>query len=191
MVENLRREKSEKEAQLAALENDMNSRKDDALAISAEKEKLEKELVAIQGKLADKQEKLQTADRQLSDLKENMDAIQERTEQLKEEAYEYTRDVHSKVDSLLKDAMLENMVDEWRELSARMKPSERQLFDGTSCAPWQNKARKSCTAPHCCSSAWSMMPLHLPKHVAEVVAAVTSNGDAMTTRTTGHGRSAA
>ena len=33
---------------------DMNSRKDDALAISAEKEKLEKELVAIQGKLADK-----------------------------------------------------------------------------------------------------------------------------------------
>ena len=125
MVENLRREKSEKEAQLAALENDMNSRKDDALAISAEKEKLEKELVAIQGKLADKQEKLQTADRQLSDLKENMDAIQERTEQLKEEAYEYTRDVHSKVDSLLKDAMLENMVDEWRELSARMKPSER------------------------------------------------------------------
>lgn len=131
MVENLRREKSEKEAQLAALENDMNSRKDDALAISAEKEKLEKELVAIQGKLADKQEKLQTADRQLSDLKENMDAIQERTEQLKEEAYEYTRDVHSKVDSLLKDAMLENMVDEWRELSARMKPSERQLFDGT------------------------------------------------------------
>ena len=56
MVENLRREKSEKEAQLAALENDMNSRKDDALAIFAEKEKLEKELVAIQGKLADKQE---------------------------------------------------------------------------------------------------------------------------------------
>ncbi|MCB5675865.1 hypothetical protein LIQ38_10455, partial [Bifidobacterium breve] len=57
--------------------------------------------------------------------------IQKRTEQLKEEAYEYTRDVHSKVDSLLKDAMLENMVDEWRELSARMKPSERQLFDDT------------------------------------------------------------
>ena len=48
----------------------------------------------------------------------------------REEAYEYTRDVHSKVDSLFKDAMLENMVDEWRELSARMKP-ERQLFDGT------------------------------------------------------------
>ena len=131
MVENLKREKSEKEAQLSALENDMDTRKDDALTLSAEKEKLEKELTAIQGKLADKQEKLQTADRQLSDFKANMDAIEERTEQLKEEAYEYSRDVHSKVDSLLKDAMLENMVDEWRELSARMKPSERQLFDDT------------------------------------------------------------
>ena len=31
-----------------------------------------------------------------------MDAIQERTEHLKEEAYKYSRDVHSKVDSLLK-----------------------------------------------------------------------------------------
>ena len=131
MVENLKREKSEKEAQLSALENDMDTRKGDALTLSAEKEKLEKELTAIQGKLADKQEKLQTADRQLSDLKANMDAIEERTEQLKEEAYEYSRDVHSKVDSLLKDVMLENMVDEWRELSARMKPSERQLFDDT------------------------------------------------------------
>ena len=60
-----------------------------------------------------------------------MDAIQERTEELKEEAYKYSRDVHSKVDSLLKDAMLENMVNEWREMSAQMKPSERQLFDDT------------------------------------------------------------
>ena len=75
--------------------------------------------------------KIQTAYRKLAGLKENMDAIQERTEELKEEAYKYSRDVHSKVDSLLKDAMLENMVNEWREMSAQMKPSERQLFDDT------------------------------------------------------------
>ena len=43
MVENLKREKSEKEAQLSALENDMDTRKGDALTLSAEKEKLEKE----------------------------------------------------------------------------------------------------------------------------------------------------
>ena len=66
-----------------------------------------------------------------TDLKENMDAVQERTEHLKEEAYKYSRDVHSKVDSLLKDAMLENMVNEFRDLSARMTVPERQMFDGS------------------------------------------------------------
>ncbi len=131
MVENLKREKTEKEAQLSALESDLDSRKDDTRTVAAEKAKLEKELEAIRSKLADKQDKLQLADRQLADLKENIGAVQQRTEELKEAAYEYSREVHSKVDSLLKDAMLENMVDEWRELSARMKPSERQLFDDT------------------------------------------------------------
>lgn len=161
------------------------------MAISAEKEKLEKELVAIQGKLADKQEKLQTADRQLSDLKENMDAIQERTEQLKEEAYEYTRDVHSKVDSLLKDAMLENMVDEWRELSARMKPSERQLFDGTLV---RSVAEQGTEVMHCATLLFLGM-VDDATTFAETRGGGGGgsdlNGDAMTTRTTGHGRSAA
>ena len=70
---------------------------------------LEKELQGISRQLADKQEKLQTADRQLISLKENMDAIEERTETLKEEAYRYSQDVHSKVDTLLKDVLLEDM----------------------------------------------------------------------------------
>ena len=131
MVENLLKKQAEKEARLAVLEDELKEHKGDADAISAETDKLKKELAYIQLKLADKQDKLKLADRQLSDLKENMDAIQERTEHLKEEAYKYSRDVHSKVDSLLKDAMLENMVNEFRDLSARMTGPERQMFDGT------------------------------------------------------------
>mgnify|MGYP002559142653 FL=1 len=131
MVENLLKKQAEKEAKLAVLEDELKEHKGDADAISAETDKLKKELAYIQLKLADKQDKLKLADRQLSDLKENMDAIQERTEHLKEEAYKYSRDVHSKVDSLLKDAMLENMVNEFRDLSARMTGPERQMFDGT------------------------------------------------------------
>lgn len=97
MVENLKQEMAEKEAQLSALEGDLKLlKKGDAIALSARKEKLEKELSSIQSKLADKQEKLQVADKRLSDLKENMNAVQERTEELKEEAYKYSRDVHSK-----------------------------------------------------------------------------------------------
>lgn len=131
MVENLLKKQAEKEARLAVLEDELKEHKGDAAAISAETDKLKKELAYIQLKLADKQDKLEVADRQLTDLKENMDVIQERTEQLKEEAYKYSRDVHSKVHSLLKDAMLENMVNEFRDFSARMSTPERQMFDGT------------------------------------------------------------
>ena len=74
--------------------------------------RLQKELQGIDRQLADKQGKLQAADRQLADLKENMDAVQQRTEELRAEAYRYSRDVHSKVDTLLKDALLEGLVGE-------------------------------------------------------------------------------
>ena len=146
MVENLKREMTEKKAQLSELESDLQAQKGDTLAISIQKEKLEKELASIQSKLADKQEKLQVADKQLSDLKENMNAVQERTEELKEEAYRYSRDVHSKVDILLKDAMLEEMVREHLDISARLKLPERQLFDDTLV---QSVAERGAKVMHC------------------------------------------
>ncbi len=58
-----------------------------------------------------------------------MDAIQQRTEELRAEAYKYSGDVQSKVDTLLRDVLLEDMVSEYRDLSAQMKEADRQLFD--------------------------------------------------------------
>ena len=107
---------------------------------------LEKELQGISRQLADKQEKLQTADRQLISLKENMDAIEERTETLKEEAYRYSQDVHSKVDTLLKDVLLEDMVSEYRSASAQMGESERRLLDGSL---MQSIAERGTEVMHC------------------------------------------
>ena len=74
---------------------------------------------------AEKQAQLSAAER------ENMDAVQQRTEELRAEAYRYSRDVHSKVDTLLKDALLEGLVGEYRNLSARLDAPQRQLFDDT------------------------------------------------------------
>ena len=131
MVDNLEKQKAEKEAQLSAAEQELATNKDGAAELEIWVHTLEKELQEITRQLADKQEKLKTADRQLTDLKENMDAIKERTGELKEEAYRYSRDVHSKVDSLLKDVRLESMVGEFRSTSAQMDASQRQLFDGS------------------------------------------------------------
>lgn len=131
MVENLRKAKAEKENQLSALERSLQSHQGDALSIATEKERLEKELASIQAKLADKQEKLQTADRQLTALKEDMDAIGERTEELKQDAYRYSREIHSKVDVLLKDVLLETLVSEHSDRVARMGKGIQTAFDGS------------------------------------------------------------
>lgn len=131
MVDNLRKAKAEKEHQLSALERSLQSSQGDAASIVAEKERLEKELASIREKLADKQEKLQVADRQLDTLKGDMDAISERTEELKGEACKYSREIHSNVDVLLKDVMLETLVGEHSARVAEMKPSEQVAFDGS------------------------------------------------------------
>ena len=146
MVGNLEKAKAEKEAQLSAAEQELTTNKDDAAELEALVMSLKKELQGITGQLADKQEKLQAADRQLAALKENMDVIKGRTEELKEEAYKDSHDVHSKVDSLLKDVLLESLVGEFRSTSAQMDAPQRQLFDGSLV---QSIAERGTEVMHC------------------------------------------
>ena len=54
-----------------------------------------------------------------------------RTDELKSEAQEYAHDVHSKVDSLLKDALFENLVKEQQQRLTQYDDSSLQLFDGS------------------------------------------------------------
>ena len=129
MVENLQNDKAEKEAQIAAAERDLAAHNGDARELADRIARLQSELGGIETKLADKNGKLQAADQQLDALKEDMDAIRQRTEELKAEAYKYSGDIQSKVDTLLKDVLLEDMVGEYRDASARMSYTERQLFD--------------------------------------------------------------
>lgn len=131
MVDNLRKAKAEKEYQLSALERTLQSHQGDTAAIIAERDRLEKELASIQTKLEDKQDKLRTADQQLEALKRDMDAIGERTEELKSEAYKYSREIHSNVDVLLKDVMLETLVREHSARLGEMGLSEQSRFDGS------------------------------------------------------------
>ncbi|WP_336616951.1 MobV family relaxase [Bacteroides acidifaciens] len=146
MIGNLEKSKAEKEALLAAAEQDLKENSGNAAELAARIQTLEKELQGIDKQLADKQQKLQDADRQLTGLKENMDAIELRTEELKEEAYRYSHDVHSKVDTLLKDVLLESVVNEYNHVSAQMDASERQLFEGSLV---QSIAEQGADVMHC------------------------------------------
>ncbi|KAA3923896.1 recombinase, partial [Bacteroides ovatus] len=56
------------------------------------------------------------------------------------------RDVHSKVDSLFKDVLLESIISEYRNASAQMNVSERQLFDDSLV---QSIAERGTEIMHC------------------------------------------
>jgi len=103
-------------------------------------------LTIVQNKLADKQEKLLMAHQQLEELKSDMTDIQQRTDDLKSEAQEYARDVHSKVDSLLKDALLENLVNEQLHRLAMLNEVDLKMFDGSLL---QDLAERGTEIMHC------------------------------------------
>lgn len=146
MVDNLTRSKAEKEARLEALHRQILSDSENPEALREQVEALEKELASVQEKLADKQEKLGKADQDLETLREQMLATEKRTEQLKEQAYRYSKDVHSKVDGLLKDVLAGRMAEEFRQRLAGMDAEQRQAFDGTLL---QSVSEKGTEILHC------------------------------------------
>lgn len=83
-----------------------------------------------------------------------MGAIEERTEELKEEAYQYSRDVHSKVDSLFKDVLLESVISEYRNASAQMNVQNGSSLTVHWYSLSPSGVRKSCTVRQCYFSEW-------------------------------------
>ena len=86
---------------------------------------------AIQSKLDDKQEKLSEADRKLDALREEMTAMKERTEELRQEAHRYSDTIRQGADTVLRNALLENMVSEFSERVARLSNEGKDVFDGS------------------------------------------------------------
>ncbi len=131
MVSNLMQEKKEKEAILAELNRQILAGHDNPDALRRQVNQLEKELSAIQTKLDDKQEKLSEADRKLDALREEMTDMQNRTEELRQEAYKYSGTIQKGADSLLRNALLENMVSEFSERAAQLSEEGKNVFDGS------------------------------------------------------------
>lgn len=131
MVGNLLQEKAEKKAALAELHRQILAGHDNPDALRLQVRQLEQELSTIQVKLDDKQEKLSEADRKLDALREEMAAMQERTDELRQEAHRYSDTIQKGADSLLKNALLENMVSEFSERVAQLSEEGKNVFDGS------------------------------------------------------------
>lgn len=131
MVNNLLLEKAEKKAALAELHRQILAGRDNPDTLRQQVRQLEQELAAIQTKLDDKQEKLSEADHKLDALREEMTAIQERTEELRQEAHKYSGTIQHGADTLLRNAILENMVSEFSERVVQLSEEGKNVFDGS------------------------------------------------------------
>ena len=131
MVNNLLAQKTEKEATLAELHRQILEARDAPDALRAKVAALEKELVDIQSKLDDKQEKLNEADRKLADLRSEMSATQERTEKLQLEAKHYSATIRTGANSVLKDALLDNMVNDFMQRVSQLGDDGKNVFNGS------------------------------------------------------------
>ena len=131
MVDNLRRQKADKEAQLSALNRSIKDKEGDMDAARQAKETLEREISAIEGKLADKQMKLDEAEQKLSTLQEDMNAVSQRKEELKAEAGRYADDVQSKAINLLTNVFMEQVIKDFPQQLDRLSSDNRQIFEGS------------------------------------------------------------
>src|SRR5574344_1326839 len=131
MVNNLLQEKVEKEAALAELHRQILAGHDNPDALRQQVQELEQELSAIQSKLDDKQEKLSEAERKLDAMREEMTAMKERPEELRQEAHRYSDTIRQGADTVLRNALLENMVSEFSERVARLSNAGKDVFDGS------------------------------------------------------------
>ena len=131
MVNNLQTEKAEKEAALAEIQRQILDAKDTPDAVRAQMEALEKELDAIRTKLDDKRAKLSEADRKLDALREEITATTERTDELRQEAQHYSATIQRGVDITLKEALLDNMVNDFAQRVTQLDDEGRNIFDGS------------------------------------------------------------
>lgn len=129
MVGNLLREKADKEAVLAALHRQILDGHADPAALQAQVQQLENDLAAIQSRLNDKQAKLAEADRQLDTLREEMAATRQRTDELRQEAQRYSDTIRFGADTLLRNALLEDIVKEFTDRLALIPEKDREAFD--------------------------------------------------------------
>ena len=146
MVEHLEEEKHQKMLEIDKLKMQIANKEGDSSILSQKLEKLQNELASVDEKLADKKDKLAVADRQLDELNKDMEFVKERTETLRQDAMQFSREAQTGAGTLIKTAMLESMVTDYRSKMASLPPEIKVAFDGS---PLETIAEHTAEVLHC------------------------------------------
>ena len=146
MVEHLEEEKYQKMSEIDKLKVQIANKEGDSSILSQKLEKLQNELASVDEKLADKKDKLAVADQQLDELNKDMEFVKERTETLRQDAMQFSREAQTGAGTLIKTAMLESMVTDYRSKMASLPPEIKVAFDGS---PLETIAKHTAEVLHC------------------------------------------
>ena len=146
MVEHLEDEKHQKMLEIDKLKVQIANKEGDSSILSQKLEKLQNELASVDEKLADKKDKLAVADRQLDELNKDMEFVKERTETLRQDAMQFSREAQTGAGTLIKTAMLESMVTDYRSKMVSLPPEIKVAFDGS---PLETIAEHTAEVLHC------------------------------------------
>ena len=146
MVEHLEKERHQKMLEIDKLKVQIANKEGDSSILLQKLEKLQNELASVDEKLADKKDKLAVADRQLDELNKDMEFIKERTETLRQDAMQFSREAQTGAGTLIKTAMLESMVTDYRSKMASLPPEIKVAFDGS---PLETIAEHTAEVLHC------------------------------------------
>ena len=146
MVEHLEEEKHQKMLEIDKLKVQIANKEGDSSILSQKLKKLQNELASVDEKLAEKKDKLAVADRQLDELNKDMEFVKERTETLRQDAMQFSREAQTGAGALIKTAMLESMVTDYRSKMVSLPPEIKVAFDGS---PLETIAEHTAEVLHC------------------------------------------
>ena len=108
--------------------------------------------------------------------------MKERTEELRQEAHRYSDTIRQGADTVLRNALLENMVSEFSERVARLSNEGKDVFDGSLLQAFAENGTEVMYCATLLFLGYVDDATTLPKVMAVAAVRPTSNGDVTMTR---------
>jgi chromosome segregation ATPase len=129
MISNAEQSKASLEQQLKSLNEELAAGKGDSEALKKQISNLDYELQKVMDSLADKRGKLADATRKLSELKEVEDEARRQIASYRAELSQAAYDLQAQVRFRLADALLSDVIKDFRKALPEMDSHSRELFD--------------------------------------------------------------
>jgi len=131
MIRNLEEQKTQLLSKKANLEEIINAGNSDTKSLFAQLDKLNKELLIVDGKLSDKKGKLEDAEKELSLLNHTVNKLREKESDLRNDVYKAADDLQQQIEYRLTSAVLPDIIKEFKTQSEYLNFRSLDLFENT------------------------------------------------------------